>query len=308
MPQVLTSRAIIGAFYHRLEQDLGGSYLPMVGMRMSSDQESETYQWLGQTPAMREWIGGRVAKGLGDFEYTIRNKKFEATLEIPVDWMERDKTEQIQVRINEMASRANSHWAKLVSDLIIAGESTTCYDGQYFFDTDHLEHDSGTQDNDLSYAAATGTTPTLDEMKSAILQSVRAIVGFKDDNGEPMNENAREFLVMVPLTYMEQAASAIGAQVIGNTTNTLITLGQLGGFGFKLAVNPRLSWTTKFATFRVDGDTKPFILQEESPLKVSALAEGSEVEFTRDVHQYGIKTKRNVGYGMWQQACLTTFT
>jgi len=38
------------------------------------------------------------------------------------------------------------------------------------------------------------------------------------------------------------------------------------------------------------------------------IAEGSELEFTDDVHWFGIKAMRNVGYGYWQKACLTTLT
>ena len=68
--------------------------------------------------------------------------------------MRRDKTGQIDIRIREQVQRAQAHWAKLLSDLIIAAESTVCYDGQYFFDTDHSEGDSGTQDNDLSIGVA----------------------------------------------------------------------------------------------------------------------------------------------------------
>ena len=138
-----------------------------VSMLFTSDQASETYAWLGQSPAMREWIGGREAKGFRENGITIANKKYEATLEIPLDWMRRDKTGQIQVRIDEMAQRANAHWAKLLTALIEAGEAATlgtCYDGQYFFDTDHSEGDSGTQSNDISVDITTTTAPTAAEM------------------------------------------------------------------------------------------------------------------------------------------------
>ena len=105
----LSSRAIIGRFYQALEQDAGVSWVDPISMLFTSDQASETYAWLGQSPAMREWIGGRNAKGFRENGITIANKKYEATLEVPLDWMRRDKTGQIQVRIDEMAQRANAH-------------------------------------------------------------------------------------------------------------------------------------------------------------------------------------------------------
>jgi phage major head subunit gpT-like protein len=305
----LSSRAIIGEFYNTLEQNTGALWVPSTSMLVQSNQESETYKWLGMAPAMREWVGGRLAKGFRDNGITITNKTFEATLEVLLDELRRDKTGQVMVRVRELAERTNAHWAKLLSTLIIAGESATCYDGQYFFDTDHAEGDSGTQSNDISYNAGTTTAPTASEMESAILENVQKLLSFKDDQGEPMNEEARSFLVMVPVPFMAAAAAALKNPVItdsvGSRTNTITSL---GGFSFELAVNPRLTWTEKFAVFRTDGQTKAFIRQEEEGVTVSAIAEGSELEFKENKHFYGVKAIRNVGYGYWQHACLTTLT
>jgi phage major head subunit gpT-like protein len=310
--QGLSSRAIIGEFYNTLEQDLGSSWIDGTSNLFNSNQESETYKWLGMAPAMREWIGGRQAKGFRENGITIVNKNFEATLEVLVDEIRRDKTGQVMVRVRELAERTNSHWAKLLTALIINGEATACYDGQYFFDTDHSEGDSGSQSNDISYDVATTTAPTSGEMESAILKSIEQMLGFKDDQGEPMNENARRFLVMVPVPFMSSAAGALGAQVIvdGSTSrsNRIMTMGSLGGFQIDLAVNARLTWTTKFATFRLDGQTKGLIRQEEEGVSIDAIAEGSELEFKEKKHHYGVKAIRNVGYGYWQRACLTTLT
>lgn len=309
----LSSRAIIGEFYATLEQDLGNSWVPLLSNYFTSDQESETYKWLGQSPVMREWIGGRQAKGFRENGITIVNKEFEATLEVLVREMRRDKTGQVMVRVRELAQRTNAHWAKLLSTLLVGGESGVCYDGQYFFDTDHAEGDSGTQDNDRTYNVGTPTAPTAGEMEAAILTAVQAILGFKDDVGEPMNENAREFLVMTPVGLMNAVGGAIGASVIMDgasvsRTNTILTLGTLGGFTVRMATNPRLSWTDKVAVFRTDAETKGLIRQEEEPVSISAVAEGSELEFNEAKHRYGVKASRNVGYGYWQRACLVTLT
>jgi phage major head subunit gpT-like protein len=305
----LSSRAIIGTFYEVLETTAADSWVNPLSMLFESNQESETYKWLGMSPVMREWIGGRLAKGLRDNGVTIANKKFEATLEIPVDWMRRDKTGQILIRINEMAKRANNHWAQLLSTLILNGASQLCYDGQYYFDTDHSEGDSGVQSNSISYDVVTPTAPTSSEMQSAILTAVQKMYALFDDQGQPMNEDATDFTVMIPVQFLQAAGAALGTTVLGNTSNLIQAVGSLGGFGVKLAVNPRLSsWTTKFAVFRDDGMISPFIRQEEYGVKVDAIAEGSELEFKEDVHQYGIKAMRNVGYGYWQKACLVTLT
>jgi phage major head subunit gpT-like protein len=310
--QALSSRAIIGEFYNTLEQDMGGLWIPQVSNLFDSDQESETYKWLGQSPTMREWIGGRQAKGFATEGVTITNKEFEATLEVLVKEMRRDKTGQVMVRVRELAQRTNAHWAKLLSQLIVAGESAVCYDGQYFFDTDHAEGDSGTQSNDLTHDVTTPTAPTAGEAEAAILKAVQAILGFKDNQAEPMNENAREFLIMTPIGLMNSVAAAIGSSVVvdGSTsrTNTILTLGTLGGFTMRMATNARLSWTDKLAVFRTDAETKAFIRQEEEAVSMSAVAEGSELEFNENKHRYGVKASRNVGYGYSQRSALVTLT
>lgn len=312
----LGSRAIIGEFYKTLEQDLGNSWIPSVSNYFTSDQDSETYKWLGMVPQMREWIGGRNAKGFRDNGITIENKHFEATLEVLVRELRRDKTGQILVRVRELAQRANAHWAKLLSSLILNGASSVCYDGQYFFDTDHAEGDSGTQSNSISVdisalpSAVHGSTtaPSVEEMQGSIMNAIQAIYGFKDDQGEPLNENARNFLVMVPPSLWQPAMSAVYTPLAGALQTSMDQI-RMGGLTIIPVVNARLStWTANLAVFRTDSEVKPFIRQEEESIQMKAIAEGSELEFKEDKHHYGLDSWRNVGYGIWQNACLVTMT
>lgn len=303
----LGSRAIVGYIIDAMDQPQN-TWVDPVSNLFTSDQESETYKWLGTAPLMREWIGGRNAKGFRENGFTIRNKTFEATLEVLVDEIRRDKTGQVMARIQDLAARANDHDAKLLSALIVAGESSMCYDGQYFFDTDH----SGSQSNDLTYDAGTANKPTPAEMESAILAATQAMFGFKDDQGEPINGSAREFLVMAPVNMLRATCGALGTSVVlegGQARNNLIqAVGSMGGFIYRMAINPRLSNDDRFYLFRTDGATKPFIRQVEEGLTVSAIAEGSEEEFRNNRHLYGLKKIGNVGYGLWTGAVLTTLT
>ncbi len=304
----LSSRSIIGTFFMRLSQAVGAQWINPLSMEFTSDQESETYKWLGMAPAMREWIGGRNAKGFRENGITIDNLEFEATMEVLVKELRRDKWGQILVRINEMADRTNAHWAKLLSALIEAGETTACYDGQFFFDTDHSEGDSGIQSNDIGASASAPTIPTAAEMETAIFAAITQILSFKDDQGEPINEGANAFRIQVPTPFLAPAMSAVKSATIvdasGSRQNTLAA----SGFSLEVDVNSRLSWTTKFATFRADGNVKPFIRQQEEAVQVKAIAEGSELEFNENKHHYGVNATRNVGYGYWQHGCLTTFS
>jgi phage major head subunit gpT-like protein len=304
----LGSRAIIGEFFARLNADPGMAWVNDASMLFDSNQESETYKWLGMAPAMREWIGGRHAKGFRENGVTIVNKTYESTMEVLVDEIRRDKTGQVMLRVAEQAQRANAHWASLLTSLLVAGEAAggECYDGQYFFDTDHSEGDSGTQDNDLTGAATTSTIPTAAEAETAVMACVGAILGFKDDQGEPMNEGASRFRIVVPPAYFAPFAALMSNDYIAAGQSNLVK--NIDGFNFALTVNPRLTSSAKFYVFRADGFAKALIRQEEEPITVSAIAEGSELEFNENKHHYGIKAIRNVGYGYWQYGCLYTFT
>ena len=312
--ELITSRAIIGSYYARLDTGSNMPWINGISNIFTSDQESETYGWLGMSPAMREWVGGRQAKGLTESSQIIRNKHYESTLEIAVRDVRRDKTGQIMARVNDFADRSMSHWGGLLSTLIIAGESTACYDGQYYFDTDHSEGSSGTQSNDLSVtiaslpAAVHGTTiaPSVEEMQQCILKAIAAIQGFKDDVGEPMNESASEFIVVVPTSLYLTALSAVTNATL--TSGAFNILPNVPGLRVSVQMNARLgsSWTAQFAVFRTDGAVKGLIRQQETEGELKAKAEGSEFEFDNDAWQFGIDAWRNVGYGLWQQACLVT--
>ena len=313
--QGVGSRGIIGKFFVALQQYTGLSWIDLVSVLFDSDQESETYKWLGQSPVLREWIGGRQAQGFRENGITIVNKKFEATMDMPVDWIRRDKTGQIQVRINEMAQRAVGHYGKLLSTLIANGTGLTsglCYDGQYFFDIDHSEGESGTQLNLLAAAQVPAltvvapTTPTVAEAIKAILGVIAYMLGYKDDQAEPMNSEAKNFLVMTSVTLWPYLVHA----VLGEDADGSNVLKELKkqGFTVSVAANPRLTYTTQFVTIRTDAPAKALIRQEEEKLTVGAKAEGSEYEFDNDAHQYGIKAIRNVGYGYWQYAAHATLS
>lgn len=312
---ILSSRAIRGMYFLRLEQDLGMGWMDAVSNLFNSDQASETYNFLGSSPGMREWVAGRQAKGFSGQGLTIINKHYESTIEIAKRDARRDKTSQLQARMAEFADRAQMHWASLLSALLIAAPSTVCYDGQYYFDTDHSEGASGTQDNDITcdistYPAAVHgvvTNPSVEEMQQSILKGIAQILGFKDDMGEPMNENARAFTVIVPVGLYLNAIAAVSALTTANLPNNL-NPNLIAGLTVNVQMNARLTWTDSFAIFRTDSPIKGFIRQTEQELEMKSKAEGSEFEFDNDAWQFGIDAWRGVGYGFWQRACYVTMT
>lgn len=114
------------------------SHFEQITMRVPSSNAEEIYGWLGSFPRLREWIGDRVIRNLSVHDWRIKNRKFESTIAVPRDALEDDTYGVFGPMISEMGREARDHPNELVFRLLGNGFSTHCYDGQYFFDTDHL--------------------------------------------------------------------------------------------------------------------------------------------------------------------------
>lgn len=108
-----------------------------IAMTVPSGSRDETYGWLGAFPAMREWVGPRHIKNLEAHGFTIKNRKFESTLEIARDDIADDRLGIFKPMFSEMGQAARRHPEELVFGLLASGFDSACYDGQFFFDTDH---------------------------------------------------------------------------------------------------------------------------------------------------------------------------
>lgn len=108
-----------------------------LAMVVPSSTKQETYAWLGTTTRFREWVGDRVIQNLGTHDFTIKNKSFEATIGVNRDDIEDDTIGVYAPLFQQLGQEAKTHPDELVFALLKAGFATKCYDGQYFFDTDH---------------------------------------------------------------------------------------------------------------------------------------------------------------------------
>jgi len=117
--------------------EAAASQVDLVAMRVPSTGRSVDYKWLGNFPQMREWLGDRVIKDLSGFHYEIVNKPYESTIEVDRDDIEDDQIGVYTPMIQGLAQSAKVHPDILAFALLKLGFSTKCYDGQYFFDTDH---------------------------------------------------------------------------------------------------------------------------------------------------------------------------
>lgn len=115
-----------------------------------SSTRENLYSWLGSLPSMREWLGPRQAKKIGQHDYRLVNKKFESTVEISRDDVEDNVAADAGMVFSEMGAVAALHPDEIVFGLLNGGAAADalCYDGQPFFSASHpRQHDGGTASN-----------------------------------------------------------------------------------------------------------------------------------------------------------------
>jgi phage major head subunit gpT-like protein len=109
-----------------------------IAMLVPSNAREVSYNWLGNFPKLREWVGDRIIKDLTAFNYSIANKDWESTIEVDRNDIQDDLYGTYNPIVSEMGRAAAAHPDELIFvTLLPDGFSTECYDGQFFFDTDH---------------------------------------------------------------------------------------------------------------------------------------------------------------------------
>lgn len=149
-------------------------------MVIQSNGAYEKMGWLGAMPAVRQYIGELNAKQLNDYDYTIRNLKWEASVPVEQDDLDDDQTGTIQMIPGFLVDRIMAHPEKLMIALATGGTSGLAYDGIAFF-----SNASGARTID-NLLAGTGVD-TLAHMDADLTAAQVAMAGFTDDQGEILN-------------------------------------------------------------------------------------------------------------------------
>lgn len=277
-------------------------FYPTLCTVVQSTGADEQYGWLGGMPGVREWLGERQFNTLRAGNFTLANKEWENSVGILKNDIDDDRLGMYGPVLEQLGMEAAMHPDELLITLLEAAESTACFDGQYFFDTDHSWGDSGTQDNDLTYAAATGTTPTTDEFKAAFRAAVTALLGFKNDRGKLLNRptvtRLSNLTLAVPLALRATAYDAVESTMLSNSTNVVIDRPNI-------VCLPSLASSAKFYVFNTGAILRPFVFQARRPL--ARQMKGMDDREFKDV-KFMTDARYNMGYLAWWNAVLTTFT
>jgi phage major head subunit gpT-like protein len=124
-----------------------------------SSTKEQKYGWLGRVPNVREWIGARAVQNLMQADYSIREKALELTIAVDRDDIETDNLGIYGPMFEEMGQSTGAQWDLMCFAQLKAGFAANCYDGQFFFDTDHPVLDENGNMTTVANTDGGGGTP-----------------------------------------------------------------------------------------------------------------------------------------------------
>lgn len=296
----ITKTFLNNSFDRGLER--ANPFYPSIATIVSSTGADEEYGGLGSVPGMREWDGDRQFDTLRGAKFSIANRHFESGVEVLKTDIEDNRLIKYGSILEELGVEGMHHPDELMFELLIAGESQACFDGQSFFDTDHVWGDSTTQSNDLTATAASTTVPTAAEYRTAYHAARAAMLGFRRDNGKlfhrPTIQPISDLLMLVPSAEEEQARKAFDQPYLsGGESNFFMDTPRIMASSYLAA--------GKFYLLRIGQPLKPFIFQARQPLRRQTKGwDDQETKFVK----FMIDARYNAGYLAWWNAVLTTWT
>lgn len=274
--------------------DAAPSTWEKIAMKVPSTTGQEDYSWLSNFPKMKRWIGDKAVKALAAFKYTVVNDDFEATVEVDRNHI-RDDQVGIYKPMAQGAGYSSKQWPdELVAEVVNGVFTNSCYDGQYFCDTDHPVGDG---EGDTVSVSNKGTMvlsfATLAAAQASYGVARTAMKKFKDDEGRPLNITPNVLLV---------------GPALEDTANTLMTNDRLEDGKpnpykgtAEVVVDNRITSDTFWALLDTTKPVKPFIFQErEKPVFVQQIDPQSDSVFMRKKFKFGAEARGAAGYGFWQ--------
>lgn len=276
--------------------EAASSQWQQTAMLVPSGSSQNNYNWLGRFPRMRKWIGDKVLKALKAHGYTIVNDDWEATVEVDRNDIRDDNLGIYAPMAQDAGFSSKQLPDEIVADLKNNAFVSTCYDGQYFYDTDHPVGDGAGGTTSVSNkGTAALSNATLAAAQGSYGTARTAIMQFKDDEGRP--------LALMPDTLeVPPALADVGRMLLENDKLGDDTPNPYKGTA-KLLVNPRLTSDTAWFLHVTSRPVKPFVYQErEKPMFVQQTDMSSDNVFMRKKFRFGAEARAAGGYAFWQMS------
>lgn len=268
-----------------------------IAMKVPSSTGSNLYAWLSAFPKMRRWVGEKHVKNLQAYSYSVTNEDFEATVAVDRNHIEDDQLGIYQPQAQMAGYSAKQLPDEIVYELVNGAFVSLCYDGQYFFDTDHPVA-GGSVSNMSTKALSVATLAAAQASYGAARTAMRK---FRDEDGRPINCIPTVLLVPPALEDTARALLTVDRLEDGKPNPYKGTA--------ELVVEARLTSDTAWFLLDTSKPVRPFIYQErKAPVFVQQTDAEAEDVFNRKQFKFGAEARAAGGYGFWQMAFGSTGT
>lgn len=258
-------------------------------MLVPSGSSQNNYNWLSRFPKMRKWVGEKFVKAFEAFKYTIENDDWEATVEVRRNDIDDDNLGIYAPMTQEAGFSAKQLPDEIDADLKNGAFANPCYDGQYFYDTDHPVAGASVSNKGTAALSAATLAAAAASYGAARL----AIMSFKDEEGRP--------LALVPDTLEVPPALEATARLLLENPKLADDKPNPYNGTAEVLVNPRLTSSTAWFLHVTSRPVKPFIYQErKKPVFVQQTDMSADDVFMKGVFKYGAEARAAGGYAFWQ--------
>lgn len=303
---MIINKASIDAFFQGLnaQWDIGArSVTPEwqdYAMLRKSSTARELYRWFSRFPTMRKWADEKLIKSLAAYTYDLQNEDYEATIEVDRNDIKDDLFGDYSDAAKAAGISAMEWPDLLVAEAIKNGFTSLCFDGQFFFDTDHpLQDSNGTTSTYSNKLSAVLSAATAAAASASIGTAINMLEGYTDTEGQPLNLSVGS-LVVGPNLRETAYKLANSDQLDDQSPNPNKDM-------FDVKVNKRLGWTTQWMIMAEHPVFKPFVFQEREAAHFVQMTDPETPDvFLRKKYHYGNEGRGAAGYSFPQLAVAST--
>lgn len=275
-----------------------------------SNSKSNTYGWLMNSFAMREWVGPRVVQNMQEHEWAIYNKLWEMTADLKRTDVEDDNLGVFAAAtMPNLALSAKKHPDIRTALVLQAAKNTACFDGTNFFSATHPNFIlppngvAGTYSNYFSSGDSTATPLDADGVNT-IRSKMASYIG---ENGYPLGVVPN--LLIVP-PQLEKAALTVAHSttyamptVAGSSitpTAAMATVTNVMKGWFDVLVLPELAnEATTWYMADVTKPLKPLVYQPRvAPELIARFNPQDPAVFNLDRYTWGVRARYEVGFSL----------
>jgi len=301
---MLINKANLSAIFTGLKTIFNNALTAQTGnwqataMEVPSTTSGEDYAWLSRFPKMRKWVGEKFVKNIEAGKYYKANEDWETTIAVKRKDIEDDSLGIYNAQTRMAGESAAELHDIIVDDLKNNAFAQTCWDGQYFYDTDHPVGTTSVSNkltNALSAANLAGVQGSYGAARTAIMS-------LKDEEGMPLR--------LVPNVLEVGPALEAVARIICEADKLQDNSPNPYKGTATVLVNPAITSTTQWMLHVTNKSSiKPFIVQmRKAPVFVSQTSEENDDVFMKGEYKFGAEARATGLYGFWQLSVGSTGT